>query len=151
MPLSCSSVSDSTGLPALTMNTSASMAKGSILISKPASFISPNTVSLGSAAMTRSRFPRISSRYDSVVREKSMRSDTSSSLSPRSTAAIALPSGAVAVEPSRRGKFSRVKLTWLASGVGEGWASGAPHAASSAKARASAAHISLRLIFCTSI
>ena len=61
--------------------------------------------------------PSISARKDAVVREKLMRSATSSSLSPSSSEAMARPRGAVEVEPSSRGKVSRVR----AMGCAEGW------------------------------
>ena len=75
-----------------------------------------------------------------------MRSATSSSLSPSSTAAAAWASGAVAVEPSRRGMFSRVKTTTppSAPGVGVEAACCPPHAARGrASTSASAAQDSL--------
>ena len=49
-----------------------------------------------------------------------MRSDTASSLSPSRTLATARPRGAVEVEPSSRGKLSRVKVTASGEGEGEG-------------------------------
>ena len=64
-----------------------------------------------------------------------MRSAASSSLSPRSTAATAWASGAVAVEPSRRGKFSRVKLMTSPSGVAPGVDAGVREAPQAARAK----------------
>lgn len=52
-----------------------------------------------------------------------MRSATFSRLSPSSTEAMASPKGTVAVEPSSRGKFSRVN-TKVSPGVGVGVAAG---------------------------
>ena len=110
----------STGLSAFTTKMRPSVAKVSMEGSNPASFISSYTEALGSPTMRRSASPAISARKELVVREKEMRSDTASSVSPRRAAATARPRGAVEVEPSSRGKFSRVK----AKGAGSGSAVG---------------------------
>ena len=117
---------ESTGLSSLTTKTNASVAKGCFSHAKPSSSFLASTSSFASPMIRRSALPSSKLKYAVVVLLKCTRSSTSSGASPSSSAQAASASGAVEVEPSRRGMFSRVKVNSCSASCGCSFDS--PHA-----------------------